>query len=37
MRSFYGNILNTGGSYSPQYITQDELDAIINSPMEKGF
>ncbi len=37
MRSFYKNILNTGGSYTPQYITQAEFDAIINSAMETGF
>jgi len=36
MRSFYKNILNNGGGYSPQYITQAEFDAIINSEMEKG-
>ncbi len=37
MRSFYKNILNAGGTYTPQYITQAEFDAIINSPMETGF
>ncbi len=37
MRSFYKNILNVGGTYTPQYITQTEFDAIINSPMETGF
>ncbi len=37
MRSFYKNILNTGSSYAPQYITQAEFDAIINSAMETGF
>lgn len=37
LRSFYKNILNTGGSYAPQYITQAEFDAIINSAMETGF
>lgn len=37
MRSFYKNILNTGGAYIPQYITQAEFDAIINSAMETGF
>lgn len=37
MRSFYKNILNTGGTYTPQYITQTEFDAIINSAMETGF
>lgn len=37
MRSFYKNILNVGGTYIPQYITQAEFDAIINSAMETGF
>lgn len=37
LRSFYSNILNVGGSYTPQYITQAEFDAIINSPMETGY
>ena len=37
MRSFYKNILNAGGTYLPQYITQAEFDAIINSPMENGL
>ena len=37
MRSFYKNILNVGGTYLPQYITQAEFDAIINSAMETGY
>ena len=37
IRSFYRNILNIGGIYTPQYITQAEFDAIINSQMETGF
>lgn len=37
LRSFYKNILNIGGIYISQYITQAEFDAIINSPMETGF
>ena len=37
LRSFYRNILNAGGSYTPQYLTQAKFDAIINSPMETGF
>lgn len=37
MRSFYKNILSVGGIYTPQYITQAEFDAIINSAMETGF
>ncbi len=37
MRSFYKNILNLGGSYTPQYITRAEFDLIINSEMETGY
>jgi hypothetical protein len=37
MRSFYKNILKVGSTYTPQYITQAEFDAIINSSMETGF
>lgn len=36
LRSFYSNIITAGGTYTPQYITQAEFDAIINSPMEIG-
>ncbi len=36
LRSFYRNILNAGGTYTPQYISQDEFDRIINGPMETG-
>jgi hypothetical protein len=31
LRAFYKPILNAGGSYTPQYITQEEFDAIINN------
>lgn len=37
LRSFYKNILNLGGTYTPQYLTQEEFDAIVNSSMETGF
>lgn len=36
LRSFYRNILNAGGTYTPQYISQDEFDRIVNGPMETG-
>ena len=36
LRSFYANILFHGGSYTPQYITQDEFTAIVNSEHETG-
>jgi hypothetical protein len=37
MRSFNGVIINSGLVYTPQFITQTEFDAIVNSSMEKGF
>ena len=37
LRSFYRNILAAGGSYQPQYISQEEFDAIINGAMETGW
>ncbi len=36
MRSFYSQIINAGGSYTPQFISQAELDAIISTPKETG-
>lgn len=36
IRSFYGQIIGSGGTYSAQFITQSELDTIINSPKETG-
>lgn len=36
MRSFYSQIISSGGSYTAQYISQSELDSIINSPKETG-
>lgn len=36
LRSFYTNIINAGGTYIPQYITQSEFEVIINSSMETG-
>jgi hypothetical protein len=37
MRSFYGNLKSLGFTYVPQFITQSDLDAIINSAIERGF
>jgi hypothetical protein len=34
MRSFYSQIINSGGIYTAQFISQAELEAIINSPKE---
>jgi len=36
MRSFYRLIVANGETYTPQYISQEEFDAIINSDMERG-
>lgn len=36
MREFYSQITGNGGAYSPQYITREEFEAIINSPKEMG-
>jgi hypothetical protein len=37
MRSFYGNLKSLGFTYVPQFISQSELDVIINSAIERGF
>lgn len=37
LRSYYRNIVAAGGTYIPQYLSQNQFDAIINSPMETGF
>ncbi len=36
MRSFYKNVINSGGTYTPQYITKDEFKLNIESEMETG-
>lgn len=35
LRSFFKNLSNAGGTYSPIYITKAEFDAIVTSPTEK--
>ncbi len=37
MRAFYRNLVFRGASYTPQYISQEYFDEIINSPHETGF
>jgi len=37
MRNFYSNLKSLGFTYVPQFITQYELDAIVNTTMERGF
>jgi hypothetical protein len=34
LRSYYAELLAQGGSYTPQFITQAEFDAIVAAPME---
>ena len=36
LRAFYPQVLNKGGEYSPQYISQDEFDAILLGDKEFG-
>jgi len=36
-RNFYSNLKSLGFTYVPQFITQYELDAIVNTAMERGF
>lgn len=36
LRSFYSLIISNGSSFTPAYLTQEEFDAIINSPKETG-
>ncbi|MEZ4906596.1 MAG: DUF2202 domain-containing protein [Saprospiraceae bacterium] len=35
MRAFYPLVISEGGEYTAQYITQEELEAIINSDSER--
>ena len=37
MRAFYRNLVFRGASYTPQYISQEYFDEIINSEHEPGF
>lgn len=36
LRAFAGQIENLGVPYAAQYLTQEEVDAIVDSPMERG-
>ena len=36
MRAYYSQVLNNGGTYEPQYISQELFDSIINSSHEGG-
>lgn len=37
MRNYFSNLKSLGFTYVPQFITQSDLDAIVNSAMERGF
>ena len=37
MRNYFSNLKFLGFTYIPQFITQSDLDAIVNSAMERGF
>jgi len=36
LRAFYNQVLNNEGEYTPQYISQDEFDAILSGNKEFG-
>ncbi len=36
LRSYYSRVLQYGGAYEPQFISQELFDSIINSPKERG-
>lgn len=36
LRAFYATLQAQGGSYLPQYLTQEAFDAIVDSEMESG-
>jgi hypothetical protein len=37
MRNYFSNLKSLGFTYVPQFITKSDLDAIVNSAMERGF
>ena len=37
MRNYFSNLKSLGFTYVPQFITQSELDAIVNSAVDRGF
>ncbi|WOJ94743.1 DUF2202 domain-containing protein [Congregibacter variabilis] len=36
LRAFYRQLLDNGGSYTPEYLSQNAFDDIINSELERG-
>lgn len=37
LRAFFSQLTQNGASYKGQHLSQAEIDAIVNSPMEKGL
>jgi hypothetical protein len=37
MRAFISQLIAFGVAYKGEYLTPEEIDAIINSPRERGF
>jgi hypothetical protein len=35
LRSFYSQLLQQGGLYNPEYISQDSFNSIVSTPTEK--
>jgi hypothetical protein len=36
LRSFYAQLVDRGGSYTPEYLSQEAFDTIVNSEIERG-
>lgn len=36
LRSFYASLIAVGGDYTPEFLTQEQFDEIVSSPMERG-
>lgn len=36
LRAFYRQLLDNGGSYTPEYLSQNAFDDIVNSDVERG-
>lgn len=36
LRAFYRQIVDAGGSYSPEYLSQEAFDDVVNSDFERG-
>lgn len=36
LRTFYGKLVASGGSYSPKHLDESTFQAIVGSPMERG-